>query len=76
MTHCIMVFASTHKVMKAEKLLHEAGIRHEIIPTPKYLSNDCGMSIRIWGNAAEVTEITKGLKNHNIPFKLHERETP
>ncbi len=76
MTRCILVFASTHQVMKAEKVLQEAGVRHEIIPTPKELSNDCGMSIRLSGAAKENTDTTEILTAHNIPFKLFERDTP
>jgi hypothetical protein len=50
MEYLIFSFLSTHHVMKAEKLLLQAGFRHEIIPTPKNISSECGMSIRMKAN--------------------------
>lgn len=76
MTHCIIVFESTHQVLKAEKVLLQRGIRHEIIPTPKDLSSDCGMSIRVFRPASETEEIAGILLAHHIAFNLHERATP
>jgi len=43
--HVVLAFDSIHDVIKAEKII----VRHEIwcdlIPTPRELSSDCGMSI-------------------------------
>ena len=43
--HVVLTFDSIHDVIKAEKII----VRHEIwcdlIPTPRELSSDCGMSI-------------------------------
>jgi hypothetical protein len=75
MTHCILVFESTHRVLSAEKVLTQAKIRHEIIPTPKDLSSDCGMSIRIFQPASAMEPITTLLSDHHIFFTLHERKT-
>jgi hypothetical protein len=47
MAYFVLTFQSTHHVMKAEKILLQAGIKHEIIPTPKNISSECGMSVRI-----------------------------
>jgi hypothetical protein len=43
----IIVFLSTHDVIKAKGELERAGIAHEIIPTPKEISSECGMSLRV-----------------------------
>lgn len=76
MTHCILVFESTHQVLKAEKALQQAGIHHEIIPTPKDLSSDCGMSIRVYRSANETADIAETFSEHHIVFNLHERVIP
>jgi hypothetical protein len=76
MTHCILVFESTHQVLKAEKALQQAGIRHEIIPTPKDLSSDCGMSIRVYRSASATADIAETFAEHHIAFNLYERATP
>ena len=43
--HCIALFASIHHVLAAEKALQEQGIWCDLVPTPKRLSSDCGMSV-------------------------------
>ena len=45
-TH-VLLFATTHYVMKTERALRKAGIRHELIPTPRQFSADCGMAITV-----------------------------
>lgn len=67
-----LIFESIHKVMKAEQLLKSAGIRHEIIPTPKEYSSDCGMSIRLSKVNADLDKIREILDTHKILFKAFE----
>lgn len=43
----VIVFQSTHDVIKAKKELQKACIAHEIIPTPKKISAECGMSLKV-----------------------------
>jgi len=43
----IFLFKSTHDVIMAEKKLKESGINFRIIPAPKSISSDCGMSIEV-----------------------------
>jgi uncharacterized protein YqgV (UPF0045/DUF77 family) len=45
-TYWVALFASVSMVMKAEKILKEAGIPYKIIPVPKSISSDCGVCIR------------------------------
>ncbi|MFO7811408.1 MAG: DUF3343 domain-containing protein [Pelovirga sp.] len=42
---CVAVFQSVHRVLKAEKVLKEAGIAFALIPAPRQLSADCGLAL-------------------------------
>jgi len=43
----IATFHSTHMVLKAEKLLKEAGVSGvRLVPVPSQVSSDCGVSVR------------------------------
>ncbi len=44
--YCVALFDSVSHVMKAEKLLKEAGVQYKIIPVPKSISSDCGVCVR------------------------------
>lgn len=41
----VLIFHSIHKVMKAEKALKQAGLDVRLMPVPRQLSSDCGLSI-------------------------------
>jgi hypothetical protein len=42
----ILVWTSSHGI-RAEHVLNQAGIACKLIPTPRYLTSDCGLSVRI-----------------------------
>lgn len=42
----ILVYSTSH-ALRAEKLLHMAGIASKLIPVPRHLSSDCGVCVRI-----------------------------
>lgn len=42
----VAIFHSIHRVMKAEKLLKQAGKKVLLIPVPRQLTSDCGLAIR------------------------------
>jgi hypothetical protein len=44
--YCVALFHSVSHVMKAEKILKEAGVLHKIVPVPKTISLDCGVCVR------------------------------
>ena len=48
---CVIVFESVHRVMKAEKLLKEKGIKVDVIPVPREISSDCGVAIELSGDS-------------------------
>ena len=70
MLYHIFTFNSTHHVLKAEKLLLREGIKHEIIPTPKDLSSDCGMSIRVNPDVSDPKNVESFLNKNQIQFKV------
>jgi len=45
-TYWVALFNTVSHVMKAEKILKEAGIPHKIVPVPKMISSDCGVCLR------------------------------
>ncbi len=42
----VAIFHSIHRVMKAEKLLKQAGKKVLLIPVPRQLTSDCGLALR------------------------------
>jgi hypothetical protein len=42
----VAIFHSIHRVMKAEKILKQAGKKVLLIPVPRQLTSDCGLAIR------------------------------
>ncbi len=43
----VAVFDSIHYVIRAEKLLRGSGVWCDLIPTPRELSSQCGMSMEL-----------------------------
>jgi hypothetical protein len=41
----ILIFHSIHRVMRAEKELKTAGFDVRLLPVPRQLSSDCGLSL-------------------------------
>lgn len=42
----IAIFNSIHRVMEAERLLKDQGLKILLIPAPRTLAADCGLAIR------------------------------
>jgi hypothetical protein len=42
----VAIFHSIHRVLKAEKILKEAGVDFLLIPVPRKLTSDCGLALR------------------------------
>ncbi|HBX52059.1 MAG: hypothetical protein A2275_14965 [Bacteroidetes bacterium RIFOXYA12_FULL_35_11] len=68
----IITFQSVHWVLKSEKLLLEQGIRFDIIPTPKNISSDCGMSMRIDSTKFDIKIISEILIQNNIIHQFYQ----
>ena len=43
----VILMHSTSYAIRAEKVLHIAGIPSKLIPVPRHLSSDCGVCVRI-----------------------------
>jgi hypothetical protein len=57
----IATFHSTHLVLKAEKILKEAGVEGvRLVPVPSQVSSDCGVTVRF--PAAEASRAAKLLQ--------------
>lgn len=65
----IYLFKNTRTVITAEKKLRENGIAVEIMPTPRTLSTECGMSIIAADSYAQQIELI--LTDACIDFEKH-----
>lgn len=54
--YTVMLVHSTSHALRAEKVLQRAGISCKLIPVPRHLSSDCGVSVRI-----ETTDLERTL---------------
>ncbi len=52
----VLIFHSIHKVMQAEKALRAAGLDVRVMPVPRQLSSDCGLSIAFRRGDREAVE--------------------
>ncbi len=53
----VILFASTHFAIRAEKLAKEKGFAVKLIPVPRHLSSDCGVCLRFsWDQKREIEE--------------------
>lgn len=41
----LLTFDSIHDVIRAEKILLAEGLYCDLVPTPRHISSDCGMSV-------------------------------
>ena len=56
--NCILLYDSIHDVMRVEKVLKAESIWCDLIPTPRQLSSECGMSLEIRGsNLTNVSDL-------------------
>lgn len=64
----ILIFLNTHNALNCEKVLIENKINLEVLPTPSYISNSCGISIGI--NEENIDKILELIENKKISVKL------
>ena len=54
----VVLFHNSSSAMRCEALCKKAGIKVRLVPTPRELSSDCGVSLRFpWERREEVVEI-------------------
>lgn len=54
--YAVILVYSTSYAIRAEKVLHRAGIASKLIPVPRHLSSNCGVCLRIDPSDAEAAE--------------------
>ena len=57
-TYTVILVYSTSYAMRAENLLHRAGVRTKLIPVPRHLSSNCGVCLRIAPSDRETAQQT------------------
>lgn len=62
----VAVFNSVHRVLKAEKIVKEAGSSFTLIPAPRQISADCGLALCFAPDA--LTEIVAELNQADLPI--------
>ena len=62
----LLLFHSIHDVLRAEKTLKQHAVRNELVPVPRELSSDCGMSIIVDGDIQSVTGLLAGSRTAGI----------
>jgi hypothetical protein len=72
----VILFDTNSSVMKAEAILVRAKQAIKLIPTPRELSSDCGISIRFdWSQKSQIESLLKQAKVdfsglHALPEKV------
>lgn len=51
--YSVALFYSTSGAIRGEKVAKDAGLEVKLIPTPRHLSSDCGISMRFDGSNEE-----------------------
>ena len=64
--YSVVLFHSSAHALRAEKVLQGAGISNKMIPTPRQLSSDCGMSLRF--DRADEEQVARVLAEHEVPI--------
>jgi hypothetical protein len=53
----VILFASIHFAIRAEKIAKEKGLAVKLVPVPRQLSSDCGVCLRFsWDQKREIEE--------------------
>ena len=68
-TYGVALFYSTSAAIRAEKVTEGVGLKVKLIPVPRQLSSDCGISLRFkWDQADAVRSVleAKGVETQGI----------
>lgn len=63
----LMVFKNTHDAIQGEKVLSEKGISIIVVPTPTYITQSCGISLKF--NENELQEIEQLILEERVKPK-------
>ena len=70
-TKLYLIFHSIHNVMLAEELLLKTGITNEMVPVPREISSDCGMSLTCAATDLASIKTCLGKAEFTTPFKIY-----
>jgi hypothetical protein len=65
----VVLFASTHFAIRAEKIAKEKGLDVKLVPVPRQLSSDCGVCLRFsWDQKNRIEEVLNqaGLQTEGV----------
>ncbi len=63
----VVTFYSTSHALRAEKILKQAAIKFWAIPTPRYLSSNCGIAFKFAATDAE--RVGENLKQAKVEYE-------
>jgi pyridoxine 5'-phosphate synthase PdxJ len=66
--YCLLTFSTTHSALRAEKALDERSMNFIIVPTPREISEGCGLAVRC--HCEDLTQIIKEL--HKCGIEINE----
>ncbi len=74
MDFLIFSFASTHAALHAQKIFNAAGVPFTVMPTPREITADCGIALRVeiaWAYASiaiisSMSDISGGYRIHKV----------
>jgi hypothetical protein len=61
----ILVHSTSHAI-SAQRTLGRAGLDAKLVPTPRHLSSDCGMAVKI--AAGDETAARQAMEGAGVPF--------
>ncbi len=64
MDHYVIVFETTHHAIAASRFLKGENYKIDIIPTPRKITNNCGLAIKL--AEEDLEEIKKAMKASDI----------
>ena len=64
--YAVILVESTSHAVKGDKVLRNAGLAAKLIPLPRHLSSDCGVSVRILVD--EIKNVESLLQEKGVPF--------
>ena len=74
MSNLLLTLNSIHHVLKAEKLLIERGFTPRVIPTPKDISSECGMSLVFSSDNDTIETILEILDKNDLKYMIYNFE--
>lgn len=65
--YAVILFYSTNRAIRAEKVLRKAGLEVKPIPVPRHLSSDCGVCLRF--NWADEEAVCQALEDAGVEME-------